>query len=95
MVQEELYTNYVFENINEPYESEYKYITCTKLPNWNFNQNLKKGDVGFLQCEYVTAGDAYFKNTTKTSEQYNYTTCYFVNFIKEKDKINEKEFEFK
>ena len=85
---------YVFENLDEQLSSKMKYITCTRLPNWNYTDKLKINDVGFLQCEFVTAGADYYKVHSKTTEAYQYSNCYFNNFIKQKEEINEKEFKF-
>ena len=93
-IQEGLYTIYVFENMDEELTSKFKYLSCTKLPNWIYNDRLEIGDEGFLHCEYVTAGDTYFKANSLKYEQYKYTNCYFVNFIKMKDKIEIKDIKF-
>ena len=70
-----------------------RYITTTKPPNWS-GQLPELNDVGFIECEYVDAGDEYYQRNTGTKERYNYTQCYFLNFIKEKEKIESKSYKF-
>ena len=93
-IQEGQYTIYVFENLDEELSSRNKYISCTKLPNWNFNEVLELGQVGYLHCEFVTAGETYYKLSETSAAQYKYTNCYFINFIREKEKIDNKEYKF-
>ena len=82
---DEQYTTMVFQNLDEPNNSLLRYITVTKLPNWNgITPNI--GDVGFIECEYVNAGDEYFQRSTGNTEIYRYTQCYLLNFIKEANK---------
>ena len=82
---DEQYSTMVFKNLDEPNNSLLRYITVTKLPNWT-GHNPEIGDVGFLECEYVNAGDEYYQRNTGNKECYKYTQCYFLNFIKELDK---------
>lgn len=92
-IHEELYTSYVFKNLDEADNSFMRYVTLTQCPNWMGNKpNL--GDIGFVECEYVEAGDNYFCRETGTKSQYNYTSCYFISFIKDVEKITNKEFNF-
>lgn len=92
-MQDGIYPLYVFENLEENRNSLLKFITTTRLPNWSGSlPNI--GDVGFLECEYVDAGDEYYKRNTGNLEQYKYTACYFLNFIKEKEKIENKDYKF-
>lgn len=77
----------VFQNLDEPNNSLLRYITVTKLPNWT-GINPQIGDTGFLECEYVNAGDEYVQRNTGNKEVYKYTQCYFLNFIKEQEVIN-------
>ena len=93
-IQDGQYTVYVFENLNEESTSKSKYIMCTKLPNWEYSEILQTGDIGFLQCEFTISGESYYKTSTNSNEIYKYTNCYFINFIKEKDKTINKEFNF-
>lgn len=75
----------VFQNLDESNDSLFRYVTVTKLPNWSgVTPNI--GDTGFLECEYVNAGDEYYQRNTGVKEMYKYTQCYFLNFIKELDK---------
>ena len=92
-IQDGMYTQYVFRNFDEQDNSLMRYITVTKCPNW-IGESPQLGDIGYVQYEYVEAGDNYFQATTGTTSQYNYTSCYFISFIKEKEKIECKEFKF-
>jgi hypothetical protein len=48
-----------------------------------------------LECEYVNAGEEYYQRNTGNKEQYKYTQCYFVSFLKEPDKeINNNNYKF-
>ncbi len=85
--REELYTLYVFQNLDEPNNSLMRYITVTRPPNWS-NANPDIGDIGYIECEYVDAGDEYYKRDSGNKETYKYTQCYFLNFIKDKDKVD-------
>ena len=82
---DEQYTTMVFQNLDEPNNSLLRYVTVTKLPNWT-GTVPSIGDTGFLECEYVNAGDEYYQRNTGVKETYKYTQCYFLNFIKELDK---------
>lgn len=86
--QDGVYKNYVFQNLDQENNSIFKYITVTECPNWNLTKNLKIGDIGYLEYEFVEAGDEYFKRDSKETKQYNFTTNYLLNFIEEKEKIN-------
>ena len=86
------YTVYVFKNLDEPNNSLLRYFTVTVPPNWNYTKP-EIGDTGYVECEYVNAGETYYKTSTGTNETYNYTVCYMINFIK-KQLINQKEFNF-
>lgn len=94
-VQDGTYTNYVFEDVDKELNSELKYIACTKPPNWNYSTELKIGDVGYLTCKFVEAGVTQWYNPEqKDFCVYNYTNCYFINFIKVQENISNKEFTF-
>lgn len=86
-IRDDFYTLYVFQNLDEPNNSLMRYITVTKPPNWS-GRLPEDGDVGFVECEYVDAGDEYYKRDSGNKETYKYTQCYFLNFIKDKDKID-------
>ena len=85
--RDDFYTLYVFQNLDEPNNSLMRYITVTKPPNWS-GRLPEDGDVGFVECEDVDAGDEYYKRDSGNKETYKYTQCYFLNFIKDKDKID-------
>ena len=88
------YTIYVFEDINKDFTDIAKYIMCTRVPNWNPTDEPNLNDIGYLQFKYVNSGDQYFRSATETMEYYKNTAFYFINFIKEKEQINLKEFKF-
>ena len=92
-IQEELYTNYVFKNLDEQTDSLMRYVTLTKCPNW-IGISPQLGEIGYIEYEYVEAGDSYFCRETGNKGQYNYTSCYFISFIKDVEKITNKEFKF-
>ena len=93
-VQDGVYTNYVFQNLEDVENSRYRYITVTKCPNWQYNNKIKVGDIGFLEYEFAEAGTLYFDLSSNSQQQYKYTSTYFINFIKEEIKDNTKEFNF-
>ena len=90
---DEQYTTMVFQNLDEPDNSLLKYITVTRLPNWT-GVMPELNDVGFLECEYVNAGDNYYQRNTGNKETYKYTQCYFISFTKQKEENKVKEFKF-
>lgn len=92
---ENLYSTYVFQNLEEKETSLYRYITVTKCPNWMFFETLKIGDIGYLEYEFAKAGGEYFDPSTETIKQYKYTANYFINFIKETKDIRDEKKEFK
>lgn len=55
---------------------------------------LTIGDTGYVECDYVNAGDKYYQVSTGEVQTYNYTVCYLLNFIKQQPKTTTKEFEF-
>ena len=91
--RQDFYTLFVFQNLDEPDNSLMRYVTTTKPPNWN-GSDPEVGDVGFVECEYVNAGDEYYHRNTGNKDTYNYTLCYFLNFVKEKEKIENKSYKF-
>ena len=92
-IQDGIYTNYVFKNLDESENSELRYITVTRCPNWQYNDVLSIGDIGFIMYEFAEAGQEYINNVTGETKKYRYTANYFMNFIKEKTiKDNTKEF---
>ncbi len=92
-IQPGQYTVYVFKNLDEKDNSLLRYVTTTKLPNWNC-KDLQIGDVGYFECDYVNAGDEYYQVSTGKQETYNYTVCYLINFIEKQEQIKTKEFNF-
>lgn len=91
--QDDFYTVYIFQNLDEKDNSLLRYISTTKPPNWN-GTSPEVGDVGFVELEYVDAGDEYYQRNTGNKETYKYTQCYFLNFIKDKEKINDNNYKF-
>lgn len=88
------YTTYIVEDLNREYTDDLKYVSCVKLPNWN-SKDLAIGDIGYLQCRYVEGGiSEWYDPAEKDFKLYKYTNCYFINFIKTEDEINNKEFDF-
>ena len=91
--QEGQYTLYVFGDLEQPNDSIDKYIMVCKLPNWS-GPFPELGDKGYIQIDIVNAGEKYYRRDTGELVNYNYTANYFLNFIKEQEKINNKEFKF-
>lgn len=91
--QDGQYKNYVFLNLEETTDIFMKYITATQVPNWN-QQEIKIGDTGYLECEYVKPGDTYLRKDKDIPERYNYSACYLLKFIKDTPKVDIKEFKF-
>ena len=91
--RKEMYSSYVFKNLDEPNNSLMRYITVTILPNWT-TILPEIGDAGFVECEYVNQGDSFIRRSTGEKDTYLYTACYFINFIKEQPKIKNKEYKF-
>lgn len=93
-IQDGVYTNYVFKNLDSKDDLNNKYITVTRCPNWQYSDRLFIGDCGFLEYEFVEAGEKYIDAFSGTEEQYKYTANYFINFIKSSEHNNTKEFNF-
>ena len=94
-IQNGIYTNYVFKNLDETENSKLRYITVTRCPNWQYNDSLNIGDKGFVVYEFAQSGQDYIDHVTGETKQYKYTANYFMNFIKEQIiKDNTKEFNF-
>lgn len=87
------YKMVIFKNLDESDNSLLRYFTVTQLPNWNV-ENLEIGDTGYVECDYVNAGDKYYQVSTQEMQTYNYTVCYLLNFIKQKPKLTNKDFKF-
>lgn len=93
-ISEGTYTTYVFEDLNRDNTDMYKYIMCTRVPNWESSDVPELNAVGYLQTKFVNAGDAYFNVALNAMSEYKYTNWYFINFIKEIEKETQKEFNF-
>lgn len=91
--QDDFYPIFVFQNLDEKENSLFKYLAVTLLPNWN-GRIPEIGEIGFLSCEYVDAGEEYYQRSTGSREQYQYTSCYFLNFIKEQEKQQTIDYKF-
>lgn len=78
------YTIYVFKELDND-----EFIMCTRLPNWQ-TPKIDLGDKGFLQYQIVEAGDKYI---TPNGEKifYQYSNCYFINFVNEIDVVKNNE----
>lgn len=93
-LKEGTYTIYVFDNLDKDIIDEYKYIMCTRVPNWETCDEPKLEEIGYLQFNFVKAGDNYFHTGLLEQQVYKYTAYYFINYIKEPEKINLTEFKF-
>ena len=82
------YTTYVFKLVDEEDRYGFKYVMCTRWPNWN-HRELKNGEVGFLHFTEIIAGkDSWFNGSTYIP--YRYSNLQFDRFIIEQDKYNNK-----
>jgi len=79
------YCTYVFENLDYK-DVDFKYIMCTKFPNWN-TKEIKVGDIGYVLVRYITAGDKYYNG--QIFNTYNYTNVQFLKFVEEQTKETE------
>lgn len=93
-LQEGIYINYVFKNLDVKENDELRYLTLTRCPNWQYFKDIKIHDRGFVSYEYVEAGEKYLELTSNTEKTYKYTAYYFMNFVPEKEEDNIKEFKF-
>lgn len=84
-VREGTYTVYVFQII----ESK-EYIMCTRLPNWQV-PDVSIGNIGFLEYQYVQAGESYYNPQLDKTVAYLYSNVYFINFIQQTDIIINQE----
>lgn len=78
----DLYTLYVFQDMID----EEKFIMCTKPPNFD-RPPIQIGDVGYLTYDNVEAGTDYYNNSENNYKKYKYNNKYFINFIKENNKL--------
>ena len=91
--RDDFYTVYIFQNLDETDNSLLRYISATRPPNWT-GTIPEIGDIGFVELEYVNAGDEYYQRNTGNVETYKYTQCYFLDFTKDKEKINNNNYKF-
>lgn len=91
-IREGQYSELVVEDVNREYTDDLKYVMLVVLPNWQ-SDLPKIGDTGYLEFESVVGGSTKYNNEEDT-KVYKYTNNYFMNFIKEKDLCNKKEFSF-
>lgn len=92
-IRKDLYSKYVFQNIDEAENSLYRYLTVTRCPNWKEPEDLRVGDEGFLEYEDVKKGDIYKDKITGEDKQIQYDNLYFMNFVKQiKDNVKEYSF---
>lgn len=94
-IKDQQYKNIVFEDLSKDYDDDLRYITVVMVPNWQFSEKLEIGDRGYLQYESVYAGESqWFDKLSQKMINYKYNNLYFINFIKEQEKCNLKEFKF-
>lgn len=77
------YTTYVFKLVDptDVFQIGFKYIMCTKWPNWN-HRELKLGEIGYLSYSEITAGeDNWFDG--KDLIAYKYSNIQFNKFVSE------------
>lgn len=73
------YTTYIFKNIDANVSFLYKYIMCTRYPNWE-HRGLKIGEEGFLTYQPVVEGiDKWFDGYNLVP--YKFSANRFINFI--------------
>lgn len=79
------YTTYIFKNLDESASFLYKYVMCTRYPNWE-HRGLKIDEEGFLTYQPVNEGiDKWFDGYNLVP--YKFSANRFINFI---NKPNEK-----
>lgn len=78
------YTTYVFKNLeNAPFG--FKYIMCTRCPNWE-HKSINLHETGYLTYQEVVAGkDEWFDRESGKMIPYNYSNLYFIRFVKKQD----------
>lgn len=80
------YSMYAFKDL----DISNTYIMCTRLPNWQVPE-IQIGDAGFLEYQYVIAGEEYFDVATDKMVKYQYTNIYFINFVQKTDILQNNE----
>lgn len=86
------YTTYVFEIIdsNEIQRLGYRYIMCTRWPNWD-HRELLNGEEGYLNYSIIIAGqDAWFNGEGYTP--YKTSVYQFNKFIAKQPEQNKHSF---
>lgn len=84
-IRDGTYLMYVFQNLDTQ-----AYIMCTRLPNWQVPE-IQIGDAGFLEYQYVEAGQEYFDIAQEKMVKYLYTNVYFINFVQKTDILKNQE----
>lgn len=75
-VEEDVYTKYVFEVLDDS-----SFVMVTRVPNWKGEKPTMLQE-GFLQYKFVQAGkDTWFDSAYGIFRAYQYTTHYFLDFI--------------
>ena len=77
------YTTYIFKNIEEKTPYLYKYIMCTRYPNWE-HRGLKLKEEGFLTYEPVIEGEDKWFDGLKMIP-FKFSANRFINFISKPD----------
>ncbi len=76
-----VYKIYVFENTNLAVDHPYKFITCTRCPNWHGEEPVDLQE-GFITYKYVRGGiDEYFHKVHQDFRTYLDTKMYFLDFV--------------
>jgi hypothetical protein len=66
------------------------FFMCTVFPNWE-GYIPSKGDVGYIEVEFVEGGDNYWEKDSGTTRKYNYTMLIFKRFILKVETTENKE----
>lgn len=77
------YTTYVMEILesDEITLHGFKYVTCTKFPNWDDNE-LHIGDRGYLNYRDIKEGiDLWYNDVEGNMVPYKYTFTQYIKFI--------------
>lgn len=92
-VKEEIngYTTYVMEVLESDEISlhGYKYVTCTKFPNWD-DVKVSVGDKGYLNFRDIKEGiDLWYNSTDGEMIPYKYSFTQYIKFIPYKESNHE------
>lgn len=83
------YITYVFECLDVDVAKDFRYVMCTRYPNWN-HRNIELEEVGYLNFMEVKAGvDTWFDGSKMVPYAYN-----GVQFIKFIHKPRSKNYEY-